>query len=407
MALGNTSQTFGAVTKTFHWIIAIGIFAVIPLGLIANDLAYQIRDPNVATTDADVARAAFLFSLHKTIGITVFFAALARILWAISQPRPGLLNAGKKLEAFAAETVHWLLYGSLVLVPLTGWIHHASTTGFAPIWWPFGQTLPFVPISASLAETTATLHMLFARILGLALFLHIAGAIKHHVIDRDATLRRMLPGQVDVPELPKPSHSPLPPFAALAVWGAVLGGAGALGAFSSHAAQAPGVELQAVASDWQVEEGTLNITITQLGSKVAGSFANWTAAIQFEPRDTPGTAGAVEVTVSIGSLSLGTVTDQAMGPDFFDTETFPTATFTADILATEDGYVARGPLTIKGQELDVTMPFTLDVTDGKATMSGGLTLQRLDFGIGQSMADESSLAFAVDVTVQLTAVRTE
>lgn len=402
MAFGNTTATFGSVTKTFHWIIALGIFTVIPLGLIANNLAHAIQDPGVPTTDADVSRAAFLFSLHKTIGVTVFFAALARILWAITQPRPRLLNADKPLESFLAETVHWLLYGSLVLVPLTGWIHHASTTGFAPIWWPFGQTLPFVPVSETVAKVTSTLHILFARILGLSLVLHIAGALKHHVIDKDATLRRMLPGRVEIPDLASTRHAKLPPVAALLVWGAVLGGAGALGALSPQS-KGTAPQLEAAASDWVVQEGALNITTRQLGSAVNGSFSDWTAAIQFEPRDTPGSAGSVEVTVAIGSLNLGGVTAQAMGPDFFDSEQFATARFVADISRTEGGYVASGPLTIKGQDVLIDLPFSLQLDGNTATVAGNVQLQRLDFGIGQSMADESSLGFGVDVSVTLTA----
>ena len=128
MRLTNSSSQFGAVTKTFHWLTAFLILTNIPLGLIAHEMPFD-------TVEA-LTRKAWLFSLHKTTGVTVFFIALLRIVWALSQPRPGLLNADNRLEAFAAETVHWLLYGALVAVPLSGWIGHAATTGFAPIWWP-------------------------------------------------------------------------------------------------------------------------------------------------------------------------------------------------------------------------------------------------------------------------------
>ena len=120
MALGNTTTSYGTVTKTFHWLTALGIFLALPLGYFANDLAHAIENPEIATTDAQVARAALLFSLHKTIGLTVFFVALARILWALTQTKPGLLNGDTVLESRLAEVVHWLLYGSLVAVPLSG-----------------------------------------------------------------------------------------------------------------------------------------------------------------------------------------------------------------------------------------------------------------------------------------------
>ncbi|MGV6803689.1 MAG: cytochrome b/b6 domain-containing protein [Ruegeria sp.] len=406
MPITNTTATYGSVTKTFHWLTALLIFTALPLGLIANNLAEAIYDPAIPTTEADLTQAARLFSLHKTVGVTVFFVALARILWAISQPKPGLLNADNKPEAFAAETVHWLLYGSLVLVPLSGWIDHAATEGFAPILWPFGQNLPLVPKSGHLAELMATLHWLFMLVLVGALVLHIAGALKHHVIDKDSTLRRMLPGQVDAPVPPAQLHSLMPAAAACMVWIGVLSAGLANGSFTNQSAAGADVaELAAVQSDWQVQEGSLAITISQLGNPVKGQFSDWTAAIVFDDSVDPGLAGSVNVTIAIGSLTLGTVTDQAMGADFFDNTQFPTAQFDADIYKTDTGYEARGPLTIRDKSLDVVLPFSLDVQGNTATMSGTLDLNRLDFDIGKSMPKEDSLAFAVTVSVELTALR--
>ncbi len=408
MSPTNSFSNYGSVTKTFHWLTALLIFTALPLGWIANDLAHAIYNPSVPTTEEDIARATRLFSLHKTVGVSVFFVSLARILWALTQTKPGLLNAENKPEAFAAETVHWLLYGSLVLVPLTGWLHHAATEGFAPILWPFGQNLPFIPKSAFVSEITAGLHWLFILVLAGSLVLHIAGALKHHVVDNDGTLRRMLPGRSDAPEPPAQHHSAVPAFAALAVWCAVLTGGWYIGVFADHSsASTDTAELTEVQSDWQVQDGSLSFTITQLGSPVSGNFADWTAAITFEEQAEPGLAGSVDVTIAITSLSLGTVTDQAMGPDFFDGGQFPTAQFKADIYKTDAGYEARGPLTIRDKSMDVVLPFELDVQDDLATMSGGLELNRLDFDVGKSMPAEDSLAFAVAVSVELTAKRGE
>lgn len=406
MSLTNTSASYGSVAKTFHWLTALLILTALPLGWIANDLAHAIYDPGIPTTEQDIARAARLFSLHKTVGVAVFFVALARILWAISQPRPGLLNADNKPEAFAAETVHWLLYGSLVLVPLSGWVHHAAAEGFAPILWPLGQNLPMVPKSPKLAELTAVLHWLFMLVLVGALVLHVAGALKHHIIDKDATLRRMLPGRSNAPTPPPQTHSLAPALAAGVVWIVILTGGWMTGSFAakSHVA-VDTAKLSAVQSDWQVQEGQLEITITQLGNPVTGRFSDWTAAITFDDPDAPGPAGSVDVTVSIGSLTLGSVTDQAMGPDFFDATRFPTAHFKADLVKTETGYEARGPLTIRDQTVDIVLPFTLDLQGDTARMSGSVELNRLDFGIGKTLPQEDSLAFAVSVSAELTAKR--
>ncbi|WP_299703101.1 cytochrome b/b6 domain-containing protein [uncultured Tateyamaria sp.] len=404
MALANTANRYGSLSKTFHWLTALLILTLFPLGLVANNMAYELQAMSAPADDL-VARTAWLFSLHKTLGVTVFFVALLRILWALNQPKPGLLHPDRKLESLAAETVHWLLYGSLVVVPLSGWIHHAAASGFAPIWWPFGQTLPLVPKSEAVAAAMGGAHWVLTKVLGVALLLHIAGALKHHVIDKDATLRRMWFGRTDVPRT-SPDHKHAAPItAALALWALALSGGAALGVYAPHGDGIAVAELEEVQSDWQVQDGTLAITVTQLGSEVEGQFADWTAVISFDETVENGTAGAVEVTVAIGSLALGSVTDQAMGPDFFNSADFPTATFTADIVTVVDGYEAQGTLMIKGQSMPITLPFGLSVDGDTASMTGGVTLDRRSFGIGDNMADESSLAFAVNVDVSLTALR--
>lgn len=405
MPLSNSHTTYGAVTKTFHWLTALLILSAIPLGIIANNLAYGLKDPSVTPDEATLTLTATLFSLHKTIGVSVFFVALARIIWAISQPKPGLLNGDNGPEAWLAETVHWLLYGSLVIVPLSGWIHHAATTGFAPIWWPFGQTLPFVPQDQTVAEISGTLHYLLQWVLVASIVLHVAGALKHHVVDGDATLRRMLPGQTSAePTEDQPNHL-LPFLTALAVWGATLFGAQSLGWFTtSHVTTEATAQLEAVESDWTVDSGTLAITVRQLGSDVTGQFADWTANITYDATpDATGKHGQVDVTIATTSLTLGSVTDQAKGAGYLDTSQHPTAQFTAEIVTRDGGHVAVGSLRIRETSVPVEMPFELTIEDKTATASGTLTVDRRDFSIGADVKDEGSLGFAVEISFELTA----
>jgi cytochrome b561 len=187
MSIRNSPESYGSVSRTLHWLTALLIIGMIPLGLIANNAPF--------TNDAELNYKFLLFTLHKTLGLTLFGVALIRILWTISQPKPGPLHPNRRAETFLADTVHWLLYASLVLLPITGWTEHAAMPGLAPIWWPFGQTLPFIPTSFWLAETAGAFHVIFGKVLIGAILLHVAGALKHHLIDRDGTLRRMWSGQ--------------------------------------------------------------------------------------------------------------------------------------------------------------------------------------------------------------------
>ncbi|KIN60734.1 Cytochrome B561 [Sulfitobacter noctilucae] len=396
MAFSNTDIRYGGVTKTFHWLTALLILTLIPLGLYANDLPYQ--------TDAELTRKAWFFSLHKTLGVTMFFVAVLRIAWALSQPKPGLLNGDKKLESFLAETVHWLLYASLVIVPLAGWIAHAAAAGFAPIWWPLGQNLPLVPKSTGVEHVFSAIHQVGTKVLAASLLLHIAGALKHHFVDRDATLRRMLPGEPVIGPLPPEHKSKAPVIAAVAIWAVALLLGGTFGSMGQEK-QTQQVDLAEVSSDWTVQEGNINITVTQFGNEVTGSFANWTSAISFDENAPGPDVGTVTTTIAINSLELGSVTQQALGADFFDADTYETATYDGIIKRAVDGYEAVGTLTIKDQSQPLTLPFNLSLNGGEAEMRADLTLNRQDYGIGATVAEEATLAFDVLVNIALKATR--
>lgn len=389
MPLSNTRTHYGSVAKVFHWLTALLILTAIPLGVVSQNMPFA--------TSEELAAKAQLFSIHKTVGVMAFFVAVLRILWALVQTKPAGLHPDRRLETFAAETVHWALYISLALVPLSGWLHHAATEGFAPILWPFGQSLPFVPKDPDLAEVFGTMHWLFTKVLLASIILHVAGALKHVVIDRDATLRRMWFGQTDV-VAPDAPHPLTPALAAIAIWVGAIG----VGFALANRPEGTDAPLASVASEWRVTEGDLTFSVVQMGAEVEGRFDDWTAVISFSPETGTGT---VTTQIAVTSLTLGSVTDQALGPEFFDASAHPAAIFTADIRPHEDDYIADGTLTLRGIEVPVLMPFTLSLEGETATMEGSVTLDRRRFEMGASYADESQVGFVVNVTIALTATR--
>ena len=400
MPAQNTEASYGAIARTFHWLTALLIFTAFPLGMIAEAMPYD-------TAEA-LAEKARLFSIHKTLGTLVFFVALARILWALTQKHPAPLHPNRRLETLAAETVHWALYISLVAVPLSGWIHHAAVDGFAPILWPFGQNLPFVPKSETVSGIATMAHVIFTKVLLAAVLLHIAGALKHVFIDRDGTLGRMTHGRPAGAGHGSdgPKKRPFPLLFASFLYLLAFGAAWQI-ATPAPATQTAGAAPAAATAgaNWQVQEGALSITVKQMGSAVEGSFANWQAAIAFDESPTDGKNGQVEVVIDTTSLTLGSVTQQAKDKDFFDTATFPEARFTADILPAATGYEARGTLVLRGVEKPVTLPFTLVIEGDSARMEGEARLDRRDFGMGEKYPDESSVGFEVVAKVVLTATR--
>jgi len=396
VSISNTSVSYGGVARSLHWLTALLILTAIPLGLYASNLPYD--------TGEALAWKAQVFSVHKTVGVAAFFVALARILWALTQPHPVPLHPERRVETLAAEVVHWTLYLSLVIVPLSGWIQHAAAAGFAPILWPLGQDLPLIPKSEVLAQAAGMAHWVFTKVLAASVVLHIAGALKHHLIDKDATLSRMLRG-TPAPDLPgthRRRNGPL--VAAFTIYAA---GAGLAFALTGPATEAPVVAAASVTDtgNWQVTEGTLAFSVNQMGQAVEGSFADWTAAITFDEAPVDGKNGTVTVTIRTDSLSLGSVTAKAKEAEFFDTATFPEATFAADITPDGPNYTATGTLTLRGVTVPITLPFTLALDGDTARMTGEATLDRRAFTMGQTYADEAMVGFTVTVKVALTATR--
>lgn len=385
----NTQQSYGRIARLLHWATAGLILGSVGLGLWAESLPFG--------TSAELAHKAQAFSLHKTFGIAAFVVGVLRMGWALVQPHPQPVSA-RWAEVWLAGLMHGLLYGALVLVPLSGWVHHAATTGFAPILWPLGQGLPFVPKSEAVAEIAGTAHWLFGKVLIVAVLLHVAGALKHALVDRDIVLARMWRGTAGGAGV-KPARG------AAVLAGAVWAGAAALVLALVPPGPEPAVPVAAAASGggWAVEEGRLAIAVRQMGAVVEGQFATWTADIRFDPDATTG--NTVTVTIDPASLTLGSVSAQATGPDFLNAASHPSAVFAADIRRDGAGWVADGTVSLAGAQVPVQLPFTLDLAGDKARMEGVAVLDRRAFGIGARYPDEATVGFDVTVRVALSARR--
>jgi cytochrome b561 len=178
MQFRNTPDSYGAATKTLHWVTAALIVTLLALGL------YM--------TDAPAIQRLRLVPLHKSLGVTVLALVALRILWHLYSARPSLVAGMKRLDAIAARAMHYFFYFAMVAMPLSGWFMSSAAGRPVSV---FGLiTLPdFVEKNQDLAKTFGTIHEVLGYTLIVGVILHVAAALKHHFIDRDATLRRMLP----------------------------------------------------------------------------------------------------------------------------------------------------------------------------------------------------------------------
>lgn len=392
MHLFNTRHRYGALAQIVHWATAVLVIALFALGLFMVKLAPE--------TPEEIEKTFFWYSLHKTLGLSVLTLACLRIAILFLQPRPASVEGHNSLEVTAAHIVHWMLYGLIFLMPLTGWLHHSTTEGLAPIWGPFPERIAFVPATFEWERIFAFAHYSTAYLMAALVLLHIAGALKHLVIDRDGTLRRMLPTQ-NVPKV-QVSHSTdhTPVFAALGIMAFI----GALAFFAPRLDQPDQLAINTDTADgWAIDHAVsaLNIEIDQNTAKIQGQFASWSGDIAFDP-DRPEGA-VVEIRVDVASLTLGQVTDQALAPAYLNAAEHSQAIFTGQGFVEQDdgSYTLNGSLDLAGTPHPSTLTFVLKIENDRAYVEGATTILRIDHAVGPpggNVGPEVRVTFALEAT---------
>lgn len=178
MSLRSNDRQWGSVAKFFHWIMALAILGNGVFGLLMDLASSPMQKIN-------------WLALHKSIGLTVLALLLLRLLWRAADRRPREEPA-PRWQQRAAHAVHGLLYLLIVALPLTGWWFN-SVTG-KPL--QFFKLFNLPALSAAnpdLRHLSHSVHENLFWFLIIVLVLHVGGALKHHLIDRDNTLLSMLP----------------------------------------------------------------------------------------------------------------------------------------------------------------------------------------------------------------------
>ena len=161
-----------------HWIIAALVIGNLALGLSMVPMRISPAKIN-----------AYLW--HKSIGSSIFLLASLRVAWrlAFGHPPPVPMPAW---QARAAAYSHALLYLLLLVIPLSGWLY-SSATGVQVLF--LGQiSLPdLVPKDKALADTLRRVHVALNASMAAIVVIHVAAALRHHWVERDESLRRMLP----------------------------------------------------------------------------------------------------------------------------------------------------------------------------------------------------------------------
>lgn len=177
MSLRNTREAYGWAAIALHWISAGGVLALYLLGEQMEEA--PDRATKLAAQD-----------LHVSVGVLLFTFLAARLLWSASPPKPAPLDRNR-VFAMLAKAVQILFLAMIFVLLVTGPLAVWSTGRDLPVFDLFTIPSP-IGRAPALHEAAEEVHGAATKLFWPLIVLHVAGALKHLVIDRDATMRRML-----------------------------------------------------------------------------------------------------------------------------------------------------------------------------------------------------------------------
>lgn len=172
-------QKYSIFARIFHWVMALMIIGLVGVGLYMTDLKSSPEKWQ-------------LYDLHKATGMTVFGLAILRLLWRRISPPPAIVSGLHPFIKWAATNNIRLLYVLMFLYPLSGFLM-SYMGGHAVRYFGLFTIEPFVPAYKKVAGFAHFLHVDVIFYLLIASFsAHVLGALYHHFIRKDETLRKML-----------------------------------------------------------------------------------------------------------------------------------------------------------------------------------------------------------------------
>ena len=181
--MADSKLKLSRITVALHWIVGITIICMLAVGI------YMEENEVYA-----------LYPIHKSVGALIFLVILARVVWRISQGWPEPVSTYSKIEQLLSKAAHYVLLIGSVIIPLSGLMmsiaggHGLSIFGLEVVPTNPDPLNPdkTAPLNGSIAKAGHTLHGLVSNLMIATIVLHIAGALKHHIMDKDGTLKRML-----------------------------------------------------------------------------------------------------------------------------------------------------------------------------------------------------------------------
>ena len=175
------NKNLGKLDIALHWATGLGIIGLISLGIFMKE-----------------TKNYGLYSVHKSIGVLLFLIIAWRVINRIQKGWPEKLSVHKAWEMMAARVSHWLLLLGTLALPLSGMLDSLmagrglSVFGVSLISSNLGEDGKRVALSKAMSDLAGEIHSIAGYVLIAVISLHVAAALKHHLLDKDPTLNRML-----------------------------------------------------------------------------------------------------------------------------------------------------------------------------------------------------------------------
>lgn len=414
----NTSKKYGFIAKLFHWGMALIVMGLVLLGVYMEPLDFSPFKLS-------------LYDWHKSFGTLVLFLVAARFLWRFTGKMPEAIDTHKGWEKFSAHIAHYILYLLMLLLPLTGWLM-SSAGDFSHSFFGLFEMPDLVSKDRETFRFMRQAHEVLVYALLVVLVLHIAGAVKHHVMDKDITFKRMLPFS-DASQV-MASTTILLVFLFYVGTAFLIYQAGKTELHHHQVERATGELEQEILQDenrknrmtpveeanmarWDIipEESSLSFYVDVYDQAFEASFTTFSGEVFFSPDQLE--KSRVAITIPMAGVKSGSPERDGfmvMEP-WFNAESFPESNFVADVFkkTEENQYVAHGKLTLRGVTMPLSLPFSLYVTPqengpDKAFMAAEVIINRLDYGVGQGeWGNTDTVGNAVKVRVDIVARKVE
>ena len=386
-----TPQRYSAVARILHWSVA----ALIVVQYLLAELAKW------AEQQSQPLEQLALLANHKSIGITIFGLAIARIAWRIMVPPPTLPQTMPVWQLRSAAIAHALLYLLLFALPITGWLM-SSAKSYSVSWFNLIVLPDFIGPSADLADQLVNMHILLGDALLFLAAIHIGAALMHALAHRDGVLSRMLDARSGLLFLLLLMGTAWQ-FASIEKTAVDSG-------VTTTSSPASEQQIQAEASElpgWQIDNAVSSIMFTgdQAGAPFEGVWETWAADIRFDAQNLDDSS--MDVIIEVGSVDTGDAERDGyiLSDAFFNQAVFGQARFyTTEIIATELGFSANATLSIKGITLPLVFDFSVNQEGQQRELNGNARIDRLAWELGTGdWTDTTWVGQYVDVKVTVKA----